>query len=98
MEEFGNKSENKSEGKELIPISHRDFNEFIKGRGFVRRNSYKLRDLKAFFGFKPIVTRNQVIVTIKDGEKLGSMILCQKLQCLLEYHILLYNKQRESLI
>ena len=31
----------------LIPISHKDFNEFIKGKGFVGRNNYKLRELKA---------------------------------------------------
>ena len=30
------------ETPELQPISHTDFNEFIKGRGFKRRNNYKL--------------------------------------------------------
>ena len=53
--------------KPLIPISHKDFNEFIKGRGFVGRNNYKLRDLKAMFGFKPLV--NRVTVTIDDGKE-----------------------------
>ena len=56
--------------KELTPISHKDFNEFIKGRGFVGRNNYKLRDLKAMFGFKPLV--NKVTVTIDDGKEFNT--------------------------
>ena len=43
--------------KPLIPISHKDFNEFIKGKGFVGRNNYKLKELKAMFGFKPLAKR-----------------------------------------
>ena len=43
--------------KELIPISHKDFNEFIKGKGFVGRNNYKLKELKAMFGFKPLTNK-----------------------------------------
>ena len=38
---------------DLTPIKHKEFNEFIKGKGFKGRNNYKLRDLKAMFGFKP---------------------------------------------
>ena len=34
----------------LTPIRHKEFNEFIKGKGFKGRNNYKLRDLKAMFG------------------------------------------------
>ena len=30
----------------LKPISHKEFNEFIKGKGFKGRNEYKLKDLK----------------------------------------------------
>ena len=37
----------------LCPIRHKEFYEFIKGKGFKGRNSYKLADLKAIFGFKP---------------------------------------------
>ena len=55
--------------KELIPISHKDFNEFIKGRGFTGRNNYKLRELKAMFGFKPLTYKNQTIVNIDDGKQ-----------------------------
>ena len=56
--------------KELIPISHKDFNEFIKERGFVGRNNYKLRDLKAMFGFKPLGSR--VTITIDDSKEFNT--------------------------
>ena len=32
--------------KDLTQITHKEFNEFIKGKGFKGRNSYKLKDLK----------------------------------------------------
>ena len=57
------------DNKELIPISHKDFNEFIKGKGFVGRNNYKLKELKAMFGFKPLDTHKGVTVTIDDGKE-----------------------------
>ena len=47
--------------KDLMPIRHKEFNEFIKGKGFKGRNNYKLRDLKAMFGFKPMITGSPVI-------------------------------------
>ena len=43
----------------LHPIRHKEFNEFIKEKGFKGRNNYKLTDLKAMFGFKPMITWNQ---------------------------------------
>ena len=64
-------SENRDEdlSNDLTPISHKDFNEFIKGKGFVGRNNYKLKELKAMFGFKPLAYRNQTIVNIDDGKQ-----------------------------
>ena len=50
----------------LRPITHKEFNEFIKGKGFKGRNNYKLADLKAMFGFKPMITRSQVMIS-SDG-------------------------------
>ena len=64
--------ESKVNDKELIPISHKEFNEFIKGKGVIGRNNYKLKDLKAMFGFRPMVTRTQVTVTIDDGEEMST--------------------------
>ena len=52
--------------KDLRPITHKEFNEFIKGKGFKGRNNYKLRDLKAMFGFKPMITGSPVMIS-SDG-------------------------------
>ena len=54
------------ENKELVPITHKEFNEFIKGKGFTGRNNYKLKDLKAMFGFKPMITGSPVMIS-SDG-------------------------------
>ena len=51
------------ENKQLVPITHKEFNEFIKGKGFTGRNNYKLKDLKAMFGFKPMITGSPVTIT-----------------------------------
>ena len=51
------------EPKELVPITHKEFNEFIKGKGFKGRNNYKLKDLKVMFGFKPMITGSSVMIS-----------------------------------
>ena len=51
------------ENKELVPITHKEFNELIKGKGFTGRNNYKLKDLKAMFGFKPMITGSPVTIS-----------------------------------
>ena len=53
---------------DLTPIRHEEFNEFIKGKGFKGRNNYKLADLKAMFGFKPMITGSPVMISF-DGMK-----------------------------
>ena len=50
----------------LHPTTHKELNEFIKGKGFTGRNNYKLNDLKAMFGFKPMITGSPVRVS-SDG-------------------------------
>ena len=50
----------------LTPIRHKEFNEFMKGKGFKGRNNYKLRDLKTMFGFKPMITG--IPLTISSDE------------------------------
>ena len=47
---------------DLKPISHKKFNEFIKGSGFKGRKDYVSRNLKAKFGFKPLVERRVLVV------------------------------------
>ena len=54
------------EGPGLHPITHKEFNEFIKEKGFKGRNNYKLRDLKVMFGFKPMITGSPVMIS-SDG-------------------------------
>ena len=53
---------------DLMPIRHKEFNEFIKGKGFKGRNNYKLRDLKATFGFKPMITGSPVMISSNQLE------------------------------
>ena len=50
----------------LKPISHNEFNEFIKGKGFKGRNEYKLKDLEAKFGFKPMYDRRTLTISSED--------------------------------
>ena len=52
----------------LTPIRHKEFKEFIKGKGFKLRNNYKLRDLKAMFGFKPMNTGSPVMISSNELE------------------------------
>ena len=52
----------------LTPIKHKEFNEFIKGKGFKGRNNYKLKDLKAMFGFKPMITGSPVMISSDELE------------------------------
>ena len=53
---------------DLTPIRHKEFNEFIKGKGFKGRNNYKLRDLKAMFGLKPMITGSPVTISSDESE------------------------------
>ena len=56
---------------DLTPIRHKEFNEFIKEKGFKGRNNYKLRDLKAMFGFKPMITYDVVTISSDGLEPTG---------------------------
>ena len=53
---------------DLKPISHKQFNEFITGEGFKGRNNYKLKKLKAKFGFRPMYDRRTLIISFEDME------------------------------
>ena len=53
---------------DLKPISHKQFNEFIKGKGFKGRNDYNLKELKAKFGFKPMYDRRTLVISSDDME------------------------------
>ena len=51
-----------------MPITHKEFNGFIKGKGFTGRNNYKLEDLEAMFGFKPMITGSPVTISSDGAE------------------------------
>ena len=53
---------------DLRPITHKEFNEFTKGKGFKGRNNYKLRESKAMFGFKPMITGSPVMISSNGME------------------------------
>ena len=54
--------------QDLTPITHKELNEFIKGKGLKGRNNYKLKDLKAMFGFKPVITGSPVTMSSDELE------------------------------
>ena len=54
--------------KDLTPITQKEFNEFVKGKGFKGRNNYKLTDLKAMFGFKPMIIGSPVMISSNGME------------------------------
>ena len=58
--------------KDLRPITYKEFNEFIKRKGFKGRNDYKLKDLKAMFGFKPMITGSPVMISSNGMEPMRS--------------------------
>ena len=51
----------------LKPITHKEFNEFIKGKGFNGRNGYKLKELKAMFG-EPMVLGSPITISLAGEE------------------------------
>ena len=59
---------------DLKPISHKEFNDFIKGKGFKGRNEYKLKDLKAKFCFKPMYDRHTLTISSEDMDPTHSIL------------------------
>ena len=55
--------------KDLTQIKHTEFLEFIKEKGFKGNYTYKLRDLNAMFGFKPMVTGSPVTISTMWGPR-----------------------------
>ena len=53
---------------DLKPINHKEFHEFIKGKGFKGKNDCILKDIKAKFGFKPMHDRRTLITFSEDME------------------------------
>ena len=80
----------------LKPNSHKEFNEFIKGKRFKGRNNYKLKELKAKFGFKPIYDRRTLVISSKDMEptEFASLRKASKATGI-SYEVLRYAKNKD---
>ena len=90
-----NKFENKVEANELTPITHKEFNEFIKGKGVKGRNNYKLIELKAMFGFRPIIMGKPIAVSLEGGEPITyETISLASTSTGIPYSTLLYAKRK----
>ena len=80
--------------KELTLIRHKEFNKFIKGWGFKGGNNYKLKELKAIFGFKPIITGSPVTISSNQLEPMRfDSMLKASTSTGIPYVTLLYAKQ-----
>ena len=85
------------EPKELVPITHKEFNEFIKGKGFKGRNNYKVKDLKAMFGFKPMITGSSVTISSNGLEPLRFYSMSKASTSTgIPYATLLYAKKKSK--
>ena len=77
-------------------ISHKEFNEFIKGKGFKGRNEYKLKDLKAKFCFKPMYDRRTLTIS-SEGKSPTTFDSLRKAAAAtgISYRVLIYAKTKE---
>ena len=80
----------------LKPISHKEFNEFIKGKRFKGRNAYKLKDLKAKFGFKPMYDRRTLTISSENMDPTTFDSLRKAVKATgISYGVLIYAKNKE---
>ena len=78
----------------LHSIRHKEFNKVIKGKCFKGRNNYKLRDLKAMFGFKPMITGSPVTISSDQLEPTRFDSMSKASTCTgIPYIMLLYAKK-----
>ena len=82
---------------DLKPISYKEFNEFIKGKGFKGRNEYGLKELKAKFGFKPMYDRRTLTISSEDMDPTTFDSLRKASKATgISYSILRYGKGKEK--
>ena len=80
----------------LKPISHKESNEFIKGKGFKGRNEYSLKELKAKFGFKPMYDRHTSTISSEDIKPTTFYSLRKASEATgISYGVLIYAKNKE---
>ena len=80
----------------LKPISHKEFNEFIKGKGSKGKNENKLKELKAKFGLNPMYDRCTLTISSEDisPTTFDSLRKASKANSI-SYGVLLYPKNKE---
>ena len=82
---------------DLKPISHKEFNKFIKGKGFKGKKDYKLKELKARFGFKPMYDRRTLLISLEDMEPTTFNSLRKTAKAIdVTYGTLRYAKDKEK--
>ena len=82
--------------RDIKPISHKEFNIFIKDKGFKRRNDYSLKDLKAKFGFKSMYDRHTLTISSEDMDPTTFNSLTQAASSTsISYGFLIYVKNKE---
>ena len=84
---------------DLKPITHKEFNELIKGKGFKGRHNYKLKELKVMFGFKPMVLGSPITISLagEDPKTFDSISKASTSTGIL-YSTLLYVKRKSKLV
>ena len=81
---------------DLKHISHKQFNEFIKSKGFKGRNDYKVKQLKAKFCFKPMYDRRTLVISSEDLEPTTFDSLRKAVKAIgVTYDTLRYAKDKE---
>ena len=81
---------------DLKPISHKEFNEFIKGKGFKGRNEHSLKDLMVKFGFKPMYDRRALTISSEDMDPTTFNSLRQAASSTgISYGVPIYAKNKE---
>ena len=79
----------------LRPITHKEFNKFIKGKGFKGRNNYKLTKLKAMFGFRPMIIGKPIAISLEGEEPTTyDTISIASTSTGIPYSMLLYAKKK----
>ena len=83
----------------LKPITHKGFNEFFKGKGFKGRNGYKLKELTAMFGFKPMVLGSPITISLAGEEPTRFDSISRASTSIgIPYSMLLYTKKNSKSI
>ena len=84
---------------DLKPISHKEFNEVIKRKGFKGKNDFKLKELKAKFGFKTMYDKGTLVISSEDMEPATFDFLRKASKAIsVSYRALRYAKNKDRIL